>query len=313
MNIMFTRLLVENTQMKGERSVGREQTRYVVIDCETTGLSPAQGDRMVSFAGIEIIGDAPTGEAISLIFNPDRKSNPHALRIHGLADHVLRYQRPFSESAEVIQEFLGDAVIVGHNVEFDLSFLRHEFKQCGRIWMPADSLCTMNAFRHHSAGRTTLDAAASHFGIDASIRSKFHGAFVDAEITSRLFQKIILCSQHMHSIPHMVPINFIDPPSLIQGQETKVEEGERPISGRAFAITGELTGMSREEAAAKIIALGGVWHKTVKKNTDFLVIGHAPGSGKIDTAAARRVKYGKPENIDERRFLSFLSVSDRSS
>ncbi|MBP2232494.1 DNA polymerase-3 subunit epsilon [Azospirillum agricola] len=281
--------------------------RYVVIDCETTGLSTARGDRMVSFAAIEILGVEPSGRSLSLIFNPGRNSDPRARSVHRLSDHLLRHQSPFSSSRDIIHDFLADAVIVGHNVQFDLSFLSHEFALCGSRWHQGASICTQEAFQGLGMGRASLDAAAAHFDIDISARAEFHGAFIDAEITSQLFQRMVLGKEVAREIAHLPPTNFVEPPPLVQSAATtKAGHG---VQGLAFAITGELTNMTRDEAADLVERLGGIWHKAVKKDTDFLVIGHAPGNTKIETAAARRARYGKPDNIDEAQFLRFIDSS----
>lgn len=280
--------------------------RFVVIDCETTGLSPAGGDRMVSFAAIELAEATPTGRCLSLIFNPGRKSNPHALRVHGLPDHLLRHQDPFHSVARDIRGFLDGAVLVGHNVGFDIDFLRHEFQLCGIPWAPPQSVCTMQHARAQVAGRASLDAVATLFGIDVGIRARFHGAFVDAEITSRLFQKMILGSAEMLAVPHLAPTNQIDPPPVVRAPTAPITHG---IDGYAFAVTGELTGLSREAVMARILALGGRWHHSVRKDTDYLVVGHAPGATKLDTAAARRARYGKPDIIDEAQFFAMVTAS----
>ncbi|WP_049976015.1 exonuclease domain-containing protein [Azospirillum sp. B506] len=280
--------------------------RFVVIDCETTGLSPAGGDRMVSFAAIELAEATPTGRCLSLIVNPGRKSNLQALKVHGLPDHLLRHQDPFHSVAQDIHGFLEGAVLVGHNVGFDIEFLRHEFQLCGMSWAPGPSLCTMQHARAQVAGRASLDAVATLFGIDVGLRARFHGAFVDAEITSRLFQKMILGSAEMLAVPHLAPTNRIDPPPLVRQPAAPITHG---IAGYAFAVTGDLTGLSREGVMARIRALGGFWHHSVRKDTDYLVVGHAPGATKLDTAAARRAKYGKPDTIDEAQFFAMMTAS----
>ena len=74
-----------------------------MIDYETTGFSPQRGDRIVSFAALELIDDIPTGKCINLIFNPGRKSYPAALRVHGLSDEMFlsinRHSRPTPTSS----------------------------------------------------------------------------------------------------------------------------------------------------------------------------------------------------------------------
>ena len=120
---------------------------------------------------------------------------------------------------------------------------------------------------------------------------------------------MVLRNQDPHTVSHISPTNFIPPPPVVRVEGMGIAGG---VVGKSIAITGELSGMSREEAADRIEAYGGTWHKTVRKDTDFLVVGHVPGSGKLDTAAARRAKYGKPDNIDETHFLRLLAASDQT-
>src|SRR5690349_3906988 len=87
--------------------------RALVIDCETTGLSPERGDRIVSFAALELINDGPTGEATHLIFSPGCKCHPAATRVHGLSDHLLSHQEPFEKRAREIADWIGDALVIG--------------------------------------------------------------------------------------------------------------------------------------------------------------------------------------------------------
>ena len=288
----------------------RPTERYVVIDCETTGLSPIAGDRVVSLAAIELVGSVPSGKGVSLLFNPGRKSHPRALQVHGLQDHVLRHQRPFSEYATQIADFVSGATLVGHNIEFDIGFLNCEFALCGFPTLHNKTICTMEYYRRLNAGRASLDAAATRFAIDIGARAKHHGAFVDANITSQLFQVMILGSDRVYSARHIDPTNYIEPPP--QGHPSTIKAPATTslptgIAGISFAFTGELDAVARHDAVDAIEAAGGVWHRNVRKDTDFLVVGDAPGSTKLDTAAARRAKYGKPEIIDEDYFLAMLS------
>jgi DNA ligase (NAD+) len=65
---------------------------------------------------------------------------------------------------------------------------------------------------------------------------------------------------------------------------------EGALSGKNFVITGTLSGMSREEAAAKIENLGGNFQKTISKTTDFLVTGGKVGASKLAKAEKMGVK-----------------------
>ncbi|MDR3298067.1 MAG: NAD-dependent DNA ligase LigA [Candidatus Nomurabacteria bacterium] len=75
------------------------------------------------------------------------------------------------------------------------------------------------------------------------------------------------------------------------------------LSGKSFVITGTLMGMGRDEAEAKIRGLGGDFHKSITKNTTYLVVGENAGKSKLDKAEELGVAV-----IDEKRFMTILNA-----
>ena len=163
--------------------------RAVVIDSETTGFSPRAGDRMVSFAAIELQDGIPTGQQQSFVFNPMRKCPAAARRVHGLTDKYLSIQEPFSARAPQIADFVDGSVIVGHNVSFDLGFLESELALCRLRLSRNPTKCTMEMFKAaYPMERKSLDNACARLGIDASLRAVHHGALIDAALCMAVFQ-----------------------------------------------------------------------------------------------------------------------------
>ena len=167
-------------------------SKVIVIDCETTGLSPAQGHRMVSFAAITLPrpgAGSPSG--LHLVFNPERRCDPGAARVHGLSDAFLRHQPRFADHADSIRDFLAGAVLVAHNATFDAKFLDHELNLAGFPGSRFQYFCTMAEFRRrHPGHRYGLDAAAGLYGLDVTARQQHHGAFVDAWIAGQLYCRL---------------------------------------------------------------------------------------------------------------------------
>ncbi len=99
--------------------------QLVAVDVETTGLSPRR-DRVVEFAVLELDQDLTVGSSWVQRVNPQRKIPWSARRIHGISNEDVQHRPSFSEYAKTVQDVLQDAVIVGYNARFDVSFLHHE-------------------------------------------------------------------------------------------------------------------------------------------------------------------------------------------
>ena len=97
--------------------------REVVLDTETTGLSPATGDRIVEIGCVELINRLPTGKNFHEYINPERDMPEQAETIHGLSEEFLSDKPVFAEISDAFDKFIGDSVLIIHNAEFDLGFL----------------------------------------------------------------------------------------------------------------------------------------------------------------------------------------------
>ena len=106
--------------------------REIVFDTETTGLSPASGDRLVEIGCVELFNRVETGRTFHAYFHPDRDMPAEAERVHGLSITFLSDKPRFHEGVEEMLEFLGGSPLVAHNAAFDFGFLNAELALCGR-------------------------------------------------------------------------------------------------------------------------------------------------------------------------------------
>ena len=118
-----------------------DSTRIVFLDVETTGLSPAMGDRVVELGLIACRGTTEITRSSHLI-NPGRPIPCDAQRVHGISDHDVSECPPFKEIAEEVESTLVDSWIVGHNVRFDTGFIAMELQQAGCSVTPHGCLDT---------------------------------------------------------------------------------------------------------------------------------------------------------------------------
>jgi DNA polymerase-3 subunit epsilon len=165
--------------------------REIVLDTETTGLSPATGDRLVEIGCVELINHIPSGRHYHVYINPERSMPEEAFRVHGLSDDFLRDKPLFKAVAEDFLTFIGDAQLIIHNASFDMGFLNAELERIGRRPLTNPVLDTvMLAREKHPGARVSLDAMCKHYGIDNSRRT-LHGALLDSEILAEVYLELI--------------------------------------------------------------------------------------------------------------------------
>lgn len=162
--------------------------REIVFDTETTGLSPANGDRMVEIGCVELVNRVETGSSFHAYFNPERPMDPAAQEVHGLSDTFLANKPLFEERVEELLDFLGDSPLVAHNARFDFSFMNHELGTCGRLHIPESRMIDTLALARvrHPGAKHSLDALCTRYGIDRSHRVK-HGALLDAQLLAQIY------------------------------------------------------------------------------------------------------------------------------
>lgn len=164
--------------------------RQIVLDTETTGINPKQGNRIIEIGCVELYERKLTGNNFHRYINPERDSEEGALAVHGLTTEFLRDKPRFHEVVEELREYVKDAEVIIHNAPFDLGFLNHEF---GMLKLPTfdshiksviDTLVQAKEMR--PGKRNSLDALCEHFGISNAHR-KLHGALLDAELLADVY------------------------------------------------------------------------------------------------------------------------------
>ena len=172
--------------------------REVVFDTETTGLSHAEGDRVIEIGALELRDGFPTGKTFHVHINPEgRTVHPDALAIHGISDDTLRDKPTFRE---VLPRFQGvlrawttrvGGNLVAHNAPFDVGFLNAELARLNEpLLEPARIVDTLAIARRKFPGaRNTLDGLCSRFGVDASARD-LHGALIDTELLAQVYLEL---------------------------------------------------------------------------------------------------------------------------
>jgi DNA polymerase III subunit epsilon len=165
--------------------------RQVILDTETTGLSTAQGHRIIEIGCIEMLNRRLTGREYHQFVNPERPIDERAEQIHGISLADLEGQPRFADIAEDFLAFIAGSELIIHNAEFDVGFLEYELElmqhQRGAISDHASVLDTLKLARElHPGQRNSLDALCKRYEVDATQRD-LHGALIDSELLARVY------------------------------------------------------------------------------------------------------------------------------
>ena len=164
----------------------------VILDTETTGLSPSQQHRIVEIGCIELNNLIPTNNIFHEYLNPERKVSEDAFKVHGYSNEFLSGKKKFSEIADAFLEFIKDKKIIIHNAAFDLSFLNYELGLINKKKIEKNlTIDTLEIARQKYPGsQNSLDALCKRLNIDNSKREK-HSALMDCELLKEVYINLI--------------------------------------------------------------------------------------------------------------------------
>lgn len=165
---------------------------WVVLDVETTGLRPER-DRVVALGAVRVRGGAVSAtERFDRLVRPDCPIPAAASHVHGITDGMVADAPPLDVVLDAFVAFAGDGVLVGHDVWFDLAFLRRETDRRGAPPLHAartvlDTRLLSRAL-HGPGPSHELDVVAARLGVGARGR---HSALGDAVITANVLLRLL--------------------------------------------------------------------------------------------------------------------------
>ncbi len=233
--------------------------REIVLDTETTGLSPTSGDRLVEIGCVELINHIPSGKNYHVYINPQRSMPEEAFRVHGLSEEFLADKPLFKDVANDFRAFIGDAQLVIHNAPFDMGFLNAELEKAGQSRLSNPVVDTvMLARQKHPGARVSLDALCRHYGIDNSRRT-LHGALLDSEILAEVYLELIGGKQV--SLALIAEIQTTTP---VQAMETRTIALPRPVP-----LPSRISALEREAHEQLVGSLGSesLWASYIKADS----------------------------------------------
>lgn len=164
--------------------------RQIILDTETTGLSPQKGHRIIEIGCLEMINRRLTNNHFHYYLNPLRAIDRAAEEVHGINNDFLEDKPLFKDIIDELIEYLRDAELIIHNAPFDVGFLNHEFRLAG-LSQTIEDICIVTdtlsmARRKHPGQHNSLDALCRRYSVDNSNRD-LHGALLDSELLAQVY------------------------------------------------------------------------------------------------------------------------------
>ena len=191
MKSIFNKIKYYFEKQKLFNRVTLEQSNFAILDTETTGLRVSKGDKVVSVASIKISKFKIREDVIlDELVNPQIKIPEQSTRIHNIKDEDVKDKPTLIEIEDKILKFIKKSVLVGHNIDFDIKFLKNNAKNTNlanrmKVIQPIDTI-------HLTAGlfpdlkNYELTSLCEHFNIKADDQVR-HSALGDCWLTARLF------------------------------------------------------------------------------------------------------------------------------
>jgi DNA polymerase-3 subunit epsilon len=172
--------------------------RTIILDFETTGLSPNCGDRTIE-VGAVMVEDGAIVDRFQSLMNPGMRVSSFIESYTGITNAMLQGAPPVTEVMRQLAGFLGELPLVAHNAGFDRRFLDAELARIGRT-RRQEMACTMLLARRIYPGAPchTLEALVRFKRLPTS--GVHHRALADAEMTAHLWLNLIYDLKRHHAL-----------------------------------------------------------------------------------------------------------------
>lgn len=166
--------------------------RQIILDTETTGFEPHNGDRIIEIGAVEMVKRRLTNNNYHQYIYPERSVPQEAIEVHGITDAFLKDKPVFAKVVDAFMEYVSGAELIIHNAPFDVGFINHELSLLpNNKWGKIEDHCVITdslkmARKTYPGQRNSLDALCKRLYIDNSNRT-LHGALLDSEILADVY------------------------------------------------------------------------------------------------------------------------------
>ena len=191
MKNIFNRIKYYIETRKLFNRVSLEETNFSILDTETTGLHVEKGDQIISVASLRV-SNLKIGEEkiLNELVNPKMKIPEASIKIHNITDDQVQAKPTLFEINEKILKFIKKSILVGHNINFDINFLKENSKGSAlarrmKVIKAIDTIY-LTASLFPDLKNYELTNLCETFKIETKDQIR-HSALGDCTITARLF------------------------------------------------------------------------------------------------------------------------------
>jgi len=160
--------------------------RFVCFDCETTGLD-LQNDRIIEIGVVRFTLDDGVIESWSSLVDPEMDIPKSSIEIHNITPEMVAGAPKVAEVIPKLVDFVGDAMVVGHGIRFDVEIVLAEAKRVGIgcTLGARQQIDTLRLARNYGdSPSNSLEMLRCHFNVEGD---QAHRALSDARVNSEVF------------------------------------------------------------------------------------------------------------------------------
>ena len=173
------------------KDVELNSARYVVFDLETTGLS-SRYDAITEFGAV-MIEHGREVKSLDILINPERFIPLAIQEKTHITNEMVKNSPTIKEAMPQILEFFKDAIIVSHNINFDLGFINENLERLGmpHLTNPAIDTLSLSRYMFPEARNHTLGSLSRNLGLEIYDEESAHRADYDARILNEVWQAML--------------------------------------------------------------------------------------------------------------------------
>lgn len=271
-------------------------TDYTVVDIETTGLSP-QYDEIIEICAVRYRNKEFTEKYTTLV-KPKYKIDGFIENLTGITNDMLSTAPSIKKVLPKFLDFLGNDIIVGHNIHFDINFIYDNCIEYLSKPLSNDFVDTMRIARllHKENKHNRLSDIAERYNLSYE---GAHRADFDCLLTNKILQIFEKEFKENYGADQKLSSLLFHAAKAADITTTVTDfDIDNPIYDKTVVFTGILEKMSRKEAMQIVADLGGANGDNITKKTNYLILGNNDYCKTIKDGKSRKQKKAEKYKLD---------------